>query len=69
MLQHGVEYAIQDPFEAVSALARQTHKPFDEVRRVYESEFSRLERDARVTTFLQVLAARHAREILTGADH
>jgi hypothetical protein len=68
MLQHGVEYAIQDPFEAVSALARQTHKPFEEVRRVYESELSRLERDARVTTFLQVLATRHTREILARKD-
>lgn len=68
MLQHGVEYATQDPYEAVSALVRQTHKPFDEVRRVYESELSRLERDARVTTFLQVLATRHAREILVRRD-
>jgi hypothetical protein len=48
----------------VSSLAKQTNTPIEEARKVYEREFALLERTAKVKTFLPILAARHAREIL-----
>ncbi len=53
--------------EMMQALAKQTSQPLDEVRRVYESQFEQLDKQARIKIYLPILAARHAREILLGA--
>ena len=49
----------------VEALARETHQPLEEARRVYEAQFQLLERQSSIKSFLPVLAARHARKILS----
>jgi hypothetical protein len=49
----------------VEALARDTHQPLEEARRVYEAQFQLLERQSSIKSFLPVLAARHARKILS----
>ena len=51
----------------VEALAQQTRQPLDEVRRVFELQFLELEKVARVRTYLHILAAKQARDILL--DH
>ncbi len=51
----------------VEILARQTSQPLDEARRVYELQFLELEKIARVRTYLHILAAKQARDILL--DH
>jgi hypothetical protein len=48
----------------VEALARDTHQPLEEARRVYEAQFQLLERQSSIKSFLPVLAARQARKIL-----
>ena len=48
----------------VRRLAREEHIPEHEARCAYQRELDRLGRDARVRTYLPVLAARHAREAL-----
>ena len=48
------------------ALALETQQPEETVRSVYESEFRRLDADARIETYLPIFAARNARKILTG---
>ena len=48
----------------ISRLAREEQIPEPEARLAYQRELERLGRDARVRTYLPVLAARHAREAL-----
>jgi hypothetical protein len=50
-------------------LARTTHQPVEEVKRVYERQMAALEVDARVTTFLPVFAKRRTREELDRRPH
>jgi hypothetical protein len=50
----------------VQALAEQTCRPLDEAQRAYDAQFARLDKEARVKHFLPVLAARHARSLLSG---
>ena len=50
--------------DAIEALAQETNRPIADVRRVFESEFARLKRDARVTDYLVLFASRRARETL-----
>lgn len=50
-------------------LARTTHRPVEEVKRVYERQMAALEIDARVTTFLPVFAKRRTREELNRRGH
>lgn len=49
---------------AVQDLARQTNRSYDEAREAYEIELEALSADAKVTTFLPVLAKREARKRL-----
>ena len=61
---------IDDDQEAVSlsvieALARETSRPFDEVKEVYEGEVSRLRDGVRITDYLILFASRRARDTLT----
>lgn len=48
-------------------LARDSNQPLEEVRGIYEKQFRRLESQARLKTFLPIIAARHARRILAAA--
>jgi uncharacterized protein DUF3562 len=48
----------------VRELARQSDRPLEEVREIYETQFRLLERQARIKTFLPIIAARHVRDIL-----
>ena len=49
----------------VQSIADKTSRPVDEVRRMYEAQFHRLEGAATIRTYLPVLAARRALEILS----
>lgn len=48
----------------VDGLARELALPVDQVERVYLAEVSRLRADARITTFVSVLAVGSARDKL-----
>ena len=48
----------------IAALARETSRPVDEVREVYEVEFSRLRDGARITDYLVLFASRRTRDAL-----
>jgi hypothetical protein len=50
--------------DVIEALAQETNRPIADVKRVFESEFARLKRDARVTDYLVLFASRRARESL-----
>ncbi len=50
--------------DVIAELARQTQRPVDEVRAVYERELNELERYATVKTYVPVLARRRARDAL-----
>lgn len=49
---------------AIEALARETARPIDEVKEVYESELARLSADARITDYLILFASRRTRDAL-----
>jgi hypothetical protein len=51
----------------VEAIASETQRPFDEVRRVYDSEFAQLSADARVTDYLVLFATRRTRAVLAAS--
>jgi hypothetical protein len=46
---------------AIELLARQTDTPLDTVRAIYQVEHDKLERTARIKTFVPVLAHRRAK--------
>ena len=50
--------------DAVHRLAKQTKRPIEEVQAVYERELAALSKDAKVTTYIPVIAYRQARERL-----
>ena len=52
--------------DAVHRLAKQTKRPIEEVQAVYERELEALSKDAKVTTYIPVIAYRQARERLMG---
>lgn len=49
----------------IQRLARETGAPEQEARRTYEDERERLERGAKVKTYVPVIAARRARAALS----
>lgn len=49
---------------AIEALARETSRPIDEVKEIYEGEFARLRADARITDYLILFASRRTRDTL-----
>lgn len=53
-----------DPRNIVESLAAQFHAPIDEVATLYERERAELSADAKVTTYLHVIAMRHVQDIL-----
>jgi hypothetical protein len=54
---------------AIEALSRETSRPFDEVKEVYEGEFARLRDGARVTDYLVLFASRRTRDMLSQRRH
>jgi hypothetical protein len=64
MQNRTVEIASRQARDLLQALAIQTSRPLDEVRQVYETEFERLDKDARVKIYVPIFAARHTREAL-----
>ncbi|QJR14203.1 DUF3562 domain-containing protein [Usitatibacter palustris] len=48
----------------IAEIAARSHHPLEEVREIYEAEFTRLDGQARVKSFLPIFAARSARKIL-----
>ena len=60
--ENSAEQALHDG--AIDALADEMKIDVSEVRAVYEREYVRLRRAARVRDFLPVLVARHTRDVL-----
>jgi hypothetical protein len=50
--------------QVIEALAKENSAPVDHVRELFESEHKRLESEARVKTFVSVIATRLVREVL-----
>lgn len=51
--------------QVIEALAREMDVSIDRVRAIYESECSRLDADARVKTYVSVIASRLVRNALS----
>jgi len=49
---------------AVETLAVRSNKPFETIERLYLEELARLERDARIRTYLPLVALRRVRDML-----
>lgn len=50
--------------DAIEALSRETSRPFDEVKEIFEGEYARLREGARVTDYLLLFASRRTRDAL-----
>lgn len=50
--------------QIIESLAKEMHVSIDRVREIYESERSKLDADARVKTFVSVIATRLVRNAL-----
>ncbi len=50
--------------QVIEALAKENHASVDHVRELFESEHARLESEARVKTFVSVIATRLVRRVL-----
>ena len=48
----------------IETLARETDTPIDTVQEIYRAEHDRLERSARIKTFISVLAHRRVKALL-----
>jgi hypothetical protein len=48
----------------IEAIATETRRPIDEVKRVYDDQFARLKSGARITDYLVLFAARQTRAAL-----
>lgn len=57
-----------DPARSIEALALEFDRPAGEIAQLYADEVERLGHDARVRTFLPILAARSLRERLRQVD-
>lgn len=55
--------ADQNSNDIIEMIAIETHRPFDEVKRVYDDEYTRLKSDARIFDYLALFATRHTRAI------
>jgi hypothetical protein len=49
---------------AIEALAKETSRPVDEVKNIYEDQFARLSEGARIHDYLILFASRHTRDVL-----
>lgn len=48
----------------IDMIATETHRSFDEVKRVYDDEYARLKSDALIFDYLALFATRRTRAIL-----
>ena len=53
-----------DSVSVIEAIANETQRSFEEVKRVYEDEFARLKSNARITDYLALFASRRTRAAL-----
>ena len=53
---------------AIDALVEETHRPLEEVAKLYLRELNRLQTGARVQDYLVLLTSRHVREALRRPD-
>ena len=53
-----------DPESDIETLARETHTPVATVQEIYQSEHAKLDRVARIKTFIPVLIHRRVKELL-----
>jgi hypothetical protein len=61
MIDQAYRAAAVDRESAIESLARETNTPLDTVREIYRLEHDKLERSARVKTFVPVLAHRRVK--------
>jgi hypothetical protein len=54
----------QDRQSVIQALADETHRPLDDVDRIFTETFERLDSDARIKDFLIVLTSKTVRDEL-----
>lgn len=62
---HFSVHAERNSNDIIEMIATETHRPFDEVKRVYDDEYARLKSDARIFDYLALFATRHTRAVLT----
>jgi hypothetical protein len=55
----------QNHDHSIELIAKSTHVEVDRIRELYDAEIARLSADARIKTFVAVLATRFVRENLT----
>ncbi len=53
-----------DRYEDIEILARETNTPVATVEEIYAAEHAKLDRGARIKTFIPVLIHRHVKELL-----
>jgi len=54
---------------AIEALARETSRPLDEVKGIYEDQFAQLREGARIFNYLVLFASRRTRDVLAHGHH
>jgi hypothetical protein len=54
---------------AIEALARETSRPVDEVKGIYEDEFARSRKGSRIHDYLVLFASRRTRDVLAHGRH
>jgi two-component sensor histidine kinase len=54
----------QETLSVIQALADQTHRPFDDVNRIFVETFEKLDSDARIKDYLVVLTSKTVRDEL-----
>jgi hypothetical protein len=62
--QVGGEAAVSRHQQIIESLARENHAPLEHVRALFERQHSQLQSDARVKTFVAVIATRLVRQTL-----
>ena len=54
--------------EIIAALARETRRPLDEVKQVYEVELARLTKSARISDYIRLFASRSTKALLAQGE-
>lgn len=61
--QHKMDYDAAS-LTVIKMIASETHRPLDEVKRVYDDQFTRLKSGARITDYLVLFATRRTYDVL-----
>ena len=51
--------------DVITALAEETHQPFQVVKDIYDEQFAELSAHARITDYLVLFASRRTRDVLS----